>query len=52
MEVAPTAHYSMGINLILNHSTGVNGLCTCGEVAGGLHGANRRGTHWLNIDIW
>ena len=56
MEVAPTAHYSMG-GIKVNpedHSTGVNGLYACGEVAGGLHGANRLGGNSLagDIDIW
>ena len=49
MEVAPTAHYSMGGIKVNpeNHSTGVNGLYACGEVAGGLHGANRLGGNSL-----
>ena len=41
MEVAPTAHYSMG-GISLNpktHNTSVRGLFAAGEVAGGLHGA-------------
>ena len=45
MEVAPTAHYSMG-GILVNPedlSTSVNGLFAAGEVAGGLHGANRLG---------
>ena len=49
MEVAPTAHYSMG-GIQVNpedHSTKVNGLYACGEVAGGLHGANRLGGNSL-----
>ena len=49
MEVAPTAHYSMGgiqVNSI-NHSTMVKGLFAAGEVAGGLHGANRLGGNSL-----
>ena len=49
MEVAPTAHYSMGgihVNA-LEHCTTVNGLFAAGEVAGGLHGANRLGGNSL-----
>ncbi len=49
MEVAPTAHYSMGGILVNpeNLSTSVNGLFAAGEVAGGLHGANRLGGNSL-----
>ena len=49
MEVAPTAHYSMGGICVeaLEHSTGVNGLYAAGEVTGGLHGANRLGGNSL-----
>ncbi|WP_288239814.1 FAD-dependent oxidoreductase [uncultured Prochlorococcus sp.] len=49
MEVAPTAHYSMG-GILVNPetlSTSVNGLFAAGEVAGGLHGANRLGGNSL-----
>ena len=49
MEVAPTAHYSMG-GIKVNpsdHSTNVVGLYAAGEVAGGLHGANRLGGNSL-----
>ncbi len=49
MEVAPTAHYSMG-GLLVNPkdlSTSVQGLFAAGEVAGGLHGANRLGGNSL-----
>ncbi len=49
MEVAPTAHYSMG-GIMVNaedHSTNVRGLYAAGEVAGGLHGANRLGGNSL-----
>ena len=49
MEVAPTAHYSMG-GIKLNaetHSTNIEGLFAAGEVAGGLHGANRLGGNSL-----
>jgi len=49
MEVAPTAHYSMGgieVNPY-NHATCIKGLFAAGEVAGGLHGANRLGGNSL-----
>ena len=49
MEVAPTAHYSMGGILVdpENLSTSVQGLFAAGEVTGGLHGANRLGGNSL-----
>ena len=49
MEVAPTAHYSMGGVLVNPEtlSTSVEGLFAAGEVAGGLHGANRLGGNSL-----
>ena len=49
MEVAPTAHYSMGgIKVEAHeHSTNIKGLYAAGEVAGGLHGANRLGGNSL-----
>tara|TARA_Y100000991_G_C21974725_1_gene351543 strand:+ start:1434 stop:3191 length:1758 start_codon:yes stop_codon:yes gene_type:complete len=49
MEIAPTAHYSMGgisVNAY-DHSTCIKGLFAAGEVAGGLHGANRLGGNSL-----
>ncbi len=49
MEVAPTAHYSMG-GLLVNPedlSTSVLGIFAAGEVTGGLHGANRLGGNSL-----
>lgn len=49
MEVAPTAHYSMG-GIVVDpetHSTGITGLYAAGEVTGGLHGANRLGGNSL-----
>lgn len=49
MEVAPTAHYSMG-GIRVDHRTGrtsVNGLYAVGEVTGGTHGANRLGGNSL-----
>jgi succinate dehydrogenase / fumarate reductase flavoprotein subunit len=49
MEVAPTAHYSMG-GVVVDpdtHATDVAGLYAAGEVATGLHGANRLGGNSL-----
>ena len=49
MEVAPTAHYSMG-GIIVDpdtHNTGVDGLFAAGECTSGLHGANRLGGNSL-----
>ncbi len=49
MEVAPTAHYSMG-GIVVDpdsHGTAVRGLYAAGEVAAGLHGANRLGGNSL-----
>ena len=49
MEVAPTAHYSMGGLKVdaEEHGTSIRGLYAAGEVAGGLHGANRLGGNSL-----
>ena len=49
MEVAPTAHYSMGGVVVdpETHGTDVEGLYAVGEVAAGLHGANRLGGNSL-----
>jgi succinate dehydrogenase / fumarate reductase flavoprotein subunit len=49
MEVAPTAHYSMGGVVVDpdSHATDVAGLYAVGEVAAGLHGANRLGGNSL-----
>lgn len=49
MEVAPTAHYSMGGIAVRadDHFTGIEGLYAAGEVTGGLHGANRLGGNSL-----
>jgi succinate dehydrogenase / fumarate reductase flavoprotein subunit len=49
MEVAPTAHYSMG-GVVVNAdttATDVVGLYAAGEVTAGLHGANRLGGNSL-----
>lgn len=49
MEIAPTAHYSMGGVWVEpeEHRTGVEGLYAIGEAASGLHGANRLGGNSL-----
>ena len=49
MEVAPTAHYSMGGVLVdpKTQSTRVLGLYAAGECTAGLHGANRLGGNSL-----
>lgn len=49
MEVAPTAHYSMGGVVVdpESHATDVEGLFAVGEVTSGLHGANRLGGNSL-----
>ena len=48
MEVAPTAHHMMGgIRITPKCQTTVPGLFACGEVAGGVHGANRLGGNAL-----
>jgi succinate dehydrogenase / fumarate reductase flavoprotein subunit len=49
MEVAPTAHYSMGGVLVdaETHGTDVEGLYAVGECASGVHGANRLGGNSL-----
>ncbi|MGH2760227.1 MAG: FAD-dependent oxidoreductase [Actinomycetota bacterium] len=49
MEVAPTAHYTMGGVVVdpETHSTKIPGLYAAGEVCSGLHGANRLGGNSL-----
>ncbi|MBI4167565.1 MAG: FAD-binding protein [Candidatus Aenigmarchaeota archaeon] len=52
MEVAPTAHYAMG-GIRVDPETcrsKIKGLFAAGEIAGGVHGANRLGGNSL-IDI-
>lgn len=50
MEVGPTCHYSMGGLRVdaETTSTSVPGLFACGEVAAGMHGANRLGGNSLS----
>jgi succinate dehydrogenase / fumarate reductase flavoprotein subunit len=49
MEVAPTAHYSMGGIVVEadTHATQVEGLFAAGEAVAGVHGANRLGGNSL-----
>ncbi|MGO2756364.1 L-aspartate oxidase [Brachybacterium alimentarium] len=49
IEIAPTAHYSMGGVWVRpeDHGTGVEGLFAIGEASSGLHGANRLGGNSL-----
>lgn len=49
MEVAPTAHYSMGGVVVdaLTHQTSLKGLYAVGELTSGVHGANRLGGNSL-----
>jgi fumarate reductase (CoM/CoB) subunit A len=48
MEVAPTAHHIMGgLHITPECRTTLPGLFACGEVAGGVHGANRLGGNAL-----
>ncbi|TFG69130.1 MAG: fumarate reductase/succinate dehydrogenase flavoprotein subunit [Thermomicrobiales bacterium] len=50
MEVGPTTHYVMGGIRVdaETGATGVRGLYAAGEVAGGMHGANRLGGNSLS----
>lgn len=53
MEVAPTAHYTMG-GLAVDpdtHATDVMGLFAAGECTAGLHGANRLGGNSLTETV-
>ncbi|MEM8930499.1 MAG: FAD-binding protein [Acidobacteriota bacterium] len=49
MEVAPTAHYTMGGVVVEpeSHATRVRGLYAAGECTSGVHGANRLGGNSL-----
>ena len=53
MEVAPTAHYSMGGVVVdpETHATDVAGLFAAGECTAGLHGANRLGGNSLTETV-
>jgi succinate dehydrogenase / fumarate reductase flavoprotein subunit len=51
MEVGPTCHYVMGgieVEADTGAATGVPGLFSSGEVAGGMHGSNRLGGNSLS----
>jgi succinate dehydrogenase flavoprotein subunit len=50
MEVAPTAHYTMGGIVVEpeTHATDIEGLYGAGENTSGLHGANRLGGNSLS----
>jgi succinate dehydrogenase / fumarate reductase flavoprotein subunit len=53
MEVAPTAHYSMG-GLVVEpetHATDIAGLYAAGECTAGMHGANRLGGNSLSETV-
>lgn len=48
MEVAPTAHYTMGgVDVSLKGATKIKGLFAAGETVGQIHGANRLGGNSL-----
>ncbi|MGI0141639.1 MAG: FAD-binding protein [Candidatus Micrarchaeales archaeon] len=48
MEVAPTAHYTMGgVDVSLKGATSIKGLYAVGETVGQIHGANRLGGNSL-----
>ncbi len=48
VRIAPLAHFTMGgIKVNVDCETGVPGLYACGEVVGGVHGANRLGGNAL-----
>ncbi|HEX2701175.1 MAG TPA: FAD-dependent oxidoreductase [Acidimicrobiales bacterium] len=53
MEVAPTAHYTMGGLVVdpVTHATDVVGLFAAGECTAGLHGANRLGGNSLTETV-
>ncbi len=48
MEIAPTAHHFMGgVKINEKGQSSLTGLFACGEVTGGVHGANRLGGNAL-----
>jgi aspartate oxidase len=52
IEVSPASHYTCGgIKIDENAYTNVDGLWAAGEVAGGLHGANRLGSVALTENL-
>ncbi len=49
VRVSPVAHYCMGGVMVDDHAkTSIPGLYAAGEVAGGVHGANRMGGNGLS----
>lgn len=52
IKVSPVAHFMMGgIKINPDTSTDIKGLFCCGEVSGGLHGANRLAGHALTETV-
>lgn len=48
VRICPLAHFMMGgVKISTNAETTIKGLYACGEVAGGVHGANRLGGNAL-----
>jgi succinate dehydrogenase/fumarate reductase flavoprotein subunit len=48
VPVSPGAHFCMGgVDIDRDAQTSLSGLYACGEVVGGMHGANRRGGNAL-----
>lgn len=48
LRIAPLEHYFCGgVEIAANAETALDGLCACGEVTGGIDGANRMGGNAL-----
>lgn len=44
VRISPSSHYTIGgVRVDINSQTNIPGVYACGEVAGGIHGANRHG---------
>lgn len=44
VRISPSSHYTIGgVRVDINSQTNLPGVYACGEVAGGIHGANRHG---------
>ncbi|MEM2882513.1 MAG: FAD-binding protein [Candidatus Bathyarchaeia archaeon] len=53
VEIAPAAHYMMGgVRIDVNCRTSIPGLYAAGEVAGGIHGANRIAGNSIDIVVF